>query len=313
MKEEIILSINPTYLCNLRCNFCYLSKEQLSSPKVISEQLLFEKLSLISTVRIIKHIDLYGGEIALINSEKLNRLLETIQFFFQGKINVITNLTVMNPRLLRDDIELSVSWDYSAREQYEHVYQNMLKLTSDFHILILASEKLLNLSDAELDKMIGLLNALPHLKTVEIKPFSDNAFHRQNVSFLDFEAWIKKWLQRKKDFRFEFINENRIKDSITKKYSAWSDEHLYITPTGDYAVLDFNEKNQEYFLPLTSFSDYEEWSVREKQKVSSNSYCGNCRYLGHCLSEHLQPVLNSGNSCNGFKNLLDWYQQESLG
>ena len=307
MKEEITLSINPSYLCNLRCNFCYLSKEQLSSPKVISEDLLIEKLSLISGQRSIKHIDLYGGEIALLSPQKLSRMLETIHFFYPGRINVITNLTIMNPRLLEDDIEISVSWDYSARDQYENVYRNMQALTSDFHVLILASDKLLNLSDTELDKMIALLNALPNLKTVEIKPFSDNAFHRQDVSFLDFEKWIMKWLQKKNIFQFEFINEKRIQDSLAKKYSSWSDEHLYITPSGDFAVLDFNEKNQEYFLPLNSFSAYEEWSHREKEKVSSNMYCGKCQYLGHCLSEHLQPVLNSGVSCNGFKNLLDWY------
>lgn len=306
-KDKITLSINPTYLCNFRCSFCYLSDEQLSQNKIIDHKILLEKLTEVSSRKIIDHIDLYGGEIALINSFKLTQLIETINLFTQNKINIITNLSSINPVFLRDDIELSISWDYKAREKHERVFQNMQSLNKDFHVLILASDALIRLHDNELDEMIDMLNSLPFLKTVEIKPFSDNLFHPQRTRFSDYEAWIIKWIHRSTKFKFEFINIKKIQSSLLKAYSSWSDEHLYITPDGDFAVLEFNDFNQEYFLKLSDLDEYEQWAMREKEKIRNNPYCGNCEFLGSCLSEHLQPVKDLSQSCNGFRNLLKWY------
>ena len=56
----MIVSINPSYFCNFRCDFCYLSTKQLGDQKQIS----FDKLDeLLSQVDNIEHIDLYGGEV----------------------------------------------------------------------------------------------------------------------------------------------------------------------------------------------------------------------------------------------------------
>ena len=54
------VSINPSYFCNFRCDFCYLTEEQLSDQKKIE----LEKLDdLLSQIPNIEHVDLYGGEI----------------------------------------------------------------------------------------------------------------------------------------------------------------------------------------------------------------------------------------------------------
>lgn len=312
MKDKIVLSINPSYFCNLRCSFCYLSVDQLSSPQTISDELLFERLSTVSAHRLIDHVDLYGGEIALIKPQKLKDLLNVIRLFYKDKINIITNLTVMNQVFLDEDITLSISWDFFAREQHDKVYQNMLELDKDFHILILASEELVHMSEMDLDLMIKKLNKLPRLKTVEIKPFSDNLFHPQAVTFLEHEEWLKKWILKINQFNFDFINIRKIEDSLKKRYSSWSDDHLYITPQGLFAALEFDKDNKEYFLELADFSAYELWTLNEKNKVQNNSYCGNCEYLGSCLSEHLQPVKNLDHSCNGFKSLLSWYRTQQM-
>jgi hypothetical protein len=168
------------------------------------------------------------------------------------------------------------------------------------------------MNDAELDEFIHLLNSLPKLTTVEIKPYSFNKFNTQEVTYLQHEEWIKRWIMRSGFFRFEFINLTRIKASLSRNYSSWSDEHLYITPSGNYAVLEFDEENREYFSELPNYEQYLNWIQKEKSVVESNSFCGGCTYLGSCLSEHLQPVYNIEYSCNGFKNLLDWYKTQEL-
>ncbi len=312
MKESINISLNPSYFCNLRCSFCYLSDNQLGDKLKLAPEILYSRLEEISLHRKIEHIDLYGGEIATLESNYLDSLLDTIRAFYRDKINIISNLTLVKPFLLREDVELSVSWDYFAREKFEQTYGNMLSLPKKFHVLILASDKLINMTDHEFEDFIRLLSALPNIQTVEIKPFSSNQHHPQKVSFRAFEVWVQRWLERKDQFPFEFINEKKIISSLDGEYSSWSDDHIYITPGGKFAVLEFDSLNREFFLEISSFDKYLKWIEDEKIKIQSNTFCRDCKYLGRCLSEHLQPVFEMSASCNGFYNLLNWWESERL-
>lgn len=310
--EHINLSINPTYYCNFRCSFCYLSDQQLGSSKRLDLKALTERLTEISCYRTIEHIDLYGGEVGLLPKTYLEDMLSTLKLFYKKPINVITNLSIVNPRFLEDDIDLSVSWDFSAREKYELVYSNMKSLTKPFHILILASDRLLNLSDGELNQFISKMNELPFLKTVEVKPYSLNPNKFQQANFKNFENFIIRWLKLRSSFSFEFINENKIKQCLSENYSSWSDDHLYLTPDGNWAVLEFDLSNREYFHELQGLNSYFDWADQEKKSVTTSPVCSKCDYLGHCLSEHLQKVESRDESCNGFYNLLKWYENAEL-
>ena len=313
MNNEIVLSINPTYLCNFRCKFCYLSPEQLANKETVGLECLFGILSEISAHRKISHIDLYGGEVALLNLSYIDGMFELLKVFYNEKVNVITNLSKVPQWLLRDDVEISVSWDYNAREMHERVFENMQNLPKNFHILILASDSLLKMPVTELEDFVNKLNSLKNLKTVEIKPYSQSSHNNEQLGFVEYEEWIKKWILKEDGFHFEFINKNKIQESLEGHYSSWSDNHLYITPKGKMAVLDFDSFGQEYFLELNHFSEYDQWTRNEKEKILKvDGMCSRCTYLGTCLSEHLKPVSRSDTSCNGFKNLLDWYKNERL-
>lgn len=310
--ESLTLSINPSYFCNFRCSFCYLSPEQLGSARLLDLNRLFTLLNEVSGHRRIERIDLYGGEIGLLKESYLHELIKMIRIFHSEPISVISNLSIVHPLFQGSNIDLSVSWDYTAREKHDLVYANMEKLTHPFHVLTLASEKIVNLNDQELDIFIAKLNALKYLQTVEIKPYSLNKFNVQSVSFSEYEKFLQRLLHRKNDFKFEFINEKKIRDSLAKVSSSWSDNHLYITPNGDFAVLEFDGEQKEYFKSLENFADYLNWTEAEKQKVNQSPICQKCKYLGHCLSEHLQYVTSLKDSCNGFQGLLNWYENERL-
>lgn len=306
--ESISLSVNPTYYCNFRCSFCYLSPQQLSDAKRISAEQLFRRLTEISTVRKIDRVDLYGGEIGLLRPEYFQELKNIIQIFYSGEISVISNLSVLPKFFMDSDIDLSISWDYTAREKCHEVYSNMLSLQRPFRILVLASDKLVNLAQSELDVFVGKLKDLKNLQSIEIKPYSVSRHNSDKNAFLGFEELVKRFLNYFPSSELiEFINRNKIEDSLNGAANAWSDDHLYITPDGNWAVLEFDEQNREYFKELASYQEYLEWIHQERDKVSTNVYCRQCKYLGKCLSEHLQVVQSDLEGCNGFKGLLDWY------
>lgn len=310
--ESISLSINPSYYCNFRCSFCYLSSSQLGDSARLESSLLFQRLSEISTVRRIERIDLYGGEIGLLRPSYFYELKKIIRVFYSDEISIVSNLSVVPDFFMDSDIDLSVSWDFSAREKYLTVFSNMQALQRPFRILILASEGLLNLQDQELVVFAEKLKSLKNLQSIEIKPYSVSLYNSQHNIFKDFEEFVKKFLILLQSSSIEFINKKKIEESLAGLSNAWSDDHLYITPKGKWSVLDFDELNREYFKELDSYDQYLTWSSEEKTKVSGNSFCKQCKYLGSCLSEHLQVVSKDQNGCNGFKGLLDWYASQQV-
>lgn len=305
---KVNLSINPTYLCNFRCKFCYLTPEQLSDANTVDLNVLRQRLGEVFGHGPIDHVDLYGGEVGLLNQPYMDELLGIIHDYYTGPIEIITNFYKMHPAFYRDDVRVSVSFDLMFRERYTDVLNNITLFPKDIHILMLASEGLVQ---TDPDFAIQLFSNLKNVKSVEIKPYSTNQANVHNVSFSDFEEYVKKWIEYPGEKNFQFINEKNIKRSLNKEYSAWSDDHLYITPSGKFAVLDFDEHDNEYFQELNNYEEYIKWAATEKEKVFANSYCNQCEYLGNCLSEHLRNVQSLENSCNGFKHLLDWYSERT--
>lgn len=300
MEEGLTVSINPSYFCNFRCDFCYLTKEQLGDPKLLD----LDKLDiLLSNLPEVKHVDLYGGEIGLLKEDYVNDLLSTIRKKFDGKINIVTNYSIVKDWFHNDDLTLAVSYDFEAREKSEQVFKNMLLSSKPIALLILASPKVLEMDVGEL---IQQLNMCSSITSVEIKPYSTNQANQHPVTHKDFEEFVKRFIDSEVDKNFDFINLDKIEDSLDGIYNAFSDDHIYITPNGKYGVLEFDLNDNEFFLELDSYEDYLKWTQKEKASNVS-SICKNCKYFGNCLTEHYRFVKDLDSGCNGYKGLLDWY------
>jgi sulfatase maturation enzyme AslB (radical SAM superfamily) len=296
------ISINPSYFCNFRCDFCYLTPEQLGDQKKIKPEKLDQLLFEVRMYDKIEHIDLYGGEIGALKKSYYDEILTVIRSHYSGSININTNFSKLDDRFLADNITLSVSYDFAAREKSDLVYQNMLLSTKPIAVLILASPEVLKM---DVDEMIKDLNIVRSITSVEIKPYSTNQANAHNVTHKDFEDFVIKWLESDVEKKFEFINLFNIEDSYNKLYNAFSDDHVYITPNGKFGVLEFDKNDNEYFLELPSYGSYQQWAYQEK--ITLSDICNNCKYMGHCLTEHYRYVKDLDNSCNGYINLLEWY------
>ena len=293
------ISINPSYFCNFRCDFCYLTPEQLGDKKKISpERLDF----LLSEVPKIDHVDLYGGEIGALKKDYYNEIIEVIRRWYSGPININTNFSMLDERFFDDGITLSVSYDFSAREKSDLVFNNMLMSPKPIAVLILASKKVLEMN---VDEMIQQLNMCNQVKSVEIKPYSINQANADNVTHKDFEEFVIKWITSPVKKNFQFQNIERLIDSYYGQYNAFSDDHIYITPNGNFAVLEFDDWDKEYFLELEDYDEYIDWCRAEKDALSE--ICLECPWYGSCLTEHYRYVEDLKNSCNGYRGLLEWY------
>ena len=309
--KKITISLNPTYLCNFRCDFCYLTKVQLKDRKVLDLAVLRERLSEIkASGYLVNHVDLYGGEISLLENcylEEMDQIL--FKEAADPTINVITNLSKVHPYFLKEHVDLSVSFDFEAREKHEIVLSNILTTNKNIAILMLASSELIALNTSH---MIETFSSIQNIVSVEIKPYSSNQANQHQVSDLEFEDFIKKWISSEKEKKFDFINEENIKLALQGRRNAFSDDHIYINPNGKISVLEFDQNGDEYFLELDSFQEYLVWTQLEKKRVYKNKICSDCDYLGKCLTEHYREVVNIKNSCNGFKGLLDHYKNHIL-
>ena len=115
------LSINPSYFCNFRCDFCYLTPEQLGDQKKIEPEKLNQLLSEVEDP--IDHIDLYGGEIGALKRSYYDQIIEVIRNWYTGPININTNFSKLDDRFFDDGVTLSVSYDFQAREKHELLFQ----------------------------------------------------------------------------------------------------------------------------------------------------------------------------------------------
>lgn len=297
------LSINPTYYCNFRCDFCYLTPEQLGDRNKIDLDVLDQRLS---EVPQINHVDLYGGEVGLLKPDYFYAMKDIIRKYYDDEININTNLSAFPDFFRDDDISLSVSYDFDAREKQQHVLNNMMNANKQLAVLVLASKKVIEMN---VDFMIDTFNMIRNVESVEIKPYSTNQANQQNVSHKDFEDFVLKWIEHPRRFEFHFENSARITDCLLGHYNAFSDDHVYITPNGKFGVLEFDKNDNEYFLELDSYNDYIKWTQKEKEDNVSD-ICRTCDYYGKCLTEHYRYVKDLINGCNGYKGLLDYARME---
>lgn len=304
----MIVSLNPWYYCNFSCSFCYLTPAQLSDKTILSLERVEVLLRDLMWREKITHVDIYGGEVLLLPADYLNDLKVILKKLGIKSFSIITNLSLLTDAVFDDEFHLTISYDFGAREKSDVVLNNIFSLPRSYSILTLASRGFLDTVTP--DEYVNTLNMLAGMEIAEIKPYSSNQANNDPVSYKEFEEFVWAVLNHPQR-KFELENEHVLEDAFSSEgRNAFSDDHIYITPNGKYAVLDFDDDDNELFLELESYADYRAWCDGEKKRIAGNTFCGACEYKGSCLSEHLRTVKSVENSCNGFYGLLKLWEVE---
>ncbi len=299
----MFVSLAPSYHCNFNCPWCYLSTEQLRNKDKIDLAVLDNKLGNLGHI---EQVDIYGGEPGTLPPAYAKDMINII-CKHTDKINVISNLSVIPDWYYLPEItSIGVSYDWDQREQHNKVLTNMILIQRSVAVLMLATEKLIKVDPC---LIATTFNNIGNIQSLEIKPYSQNQFNSFDMNFRHYEEWIKRWINLDQTgfLKFQLQNTDILERSVTKEYNAYSDNHLYIDPYGNYSVLDFDLNDKEYFRVIKDLAEYKLWCNKERTMVESNKFCNKCKWVGHCATEHYRNVKSIDNSCNGFKLLLDWY------
>lgn len=292
------ISLAPSFHCNFRCPWCYLSVDQLRDKTLLSLEILDQQLTQAGPI---EHIDVYGGEPATLPVDYALDMLAVLKQH-TNNINVISNFSVVPDWFHRDDISISASYDWTFRQNHDKVLNNIIGFSRPVPVLMLATQELCQIDPREI---AAILNRINTVRSLEIKPYSTNQYNQHNMDWTVFEEWIKTWMSI--ELNFEFVNRQQLEKSVKKLYNAYSDNHLYIGPDGSFSVLDFDLNDREYFRKMKNLDEYRQWVQAEQRMVQNNKFCSQCTWQGHCATEHYRNVRSLDRSCNGFKNLLDWY------
>ena len=293
------ISLCPSFYCNFRCPWCYLSNEQLSSKRIINISELTNTINYINLFETITHIDIYGGEPTLLPVNWSIDLINLLRNITNAHLHVITNLSSSHHPLLFLSDTIGISYDFDKRQQWIKVREKIRVFPHKKHVVTLVNE-LHHIDD--IDAYIEDLMRL-NIDSWELKPFSVSKFNSSfKEDFSKFEIFVKTVIDKAPPF--EIINEI----NMNNVSSSFSDDHIYIMPDSKMYVLDFDENFQEYFKNVSTIEDFYLWTKKEFDEYTNNKTCSNCTYLGNCLSEHLK-VYN--NTCNGFPDLIKWYHERN--
>ena len=109
---------------------------------------------LLNDIPSIEYVDLYGGEIGALKKDYFYGLKDTVRKHYDNEINIITNYSMLHDGFYEDDVYLSVSYDFEAREKSDLVYENMLLSPVPIAVLILASPVILEKDVEEMETMM---------------------------------------------------------------------------------------------------------------------------------------------------------------
>lgn len=307
MKKPFIdnLSIQPTFLCNFNCNYCYLGNLR-NYADILDLRVLEQRIEEILNKYQIRNINLYGGEISLLKPSYLEELV-AICTRIGIKPTVITNLS--NDWIIGFCEERSLPLSISLNEERPYYKETLEKIKK------LRNKGNKNLSVVVLPSMLdkdysGLMSFYEKLGLdvffIQYHPsvHSCKSGAVYDININHFSNFLKGIISEKhrKDYEIKIINEDILNN---KDYNPLMPGFLFITPFGQYSTVLYQNgiERYEYF---NSLEEWEECCKKEYREYFLK--CNLCEYFGKCKAEHLEVI--GKKECSGLYELQKWYEEK---
>lgn len=299
------LSIQPTFLCNFNCNYCYLGNLR-NYENILNLRVLEQRIEEILNKYQIRNINLYGGEISLLKPSYLEELV-AICFRIGIKPTVITNLS--NDWIIDFCEERSLPLSISLNEErpyYKETLEKIKKLRNrgnkNLSVVVLPS-----MLDKDYSGLMGFYEKLGlDVFFIQYHPsvHSCKSGVVYDININHFSSFLKGIISEKhrKDYEIKIINEDTLNN---KDYNPLMSGFLFITPFGQYSTVLYQNgiERYEYF---NSLEEWEECCKKEYKEYFLK--CNLCEYFGKCKAEHLEVM--DKKECSGLYELQKWYEEK---
>jgi cyclic pyranopterin phosphate synthase len=280
------LSLNITDQCNFDCIYCPPHGENFIGCKTLCDLESVSSLIKLSTQYNLPVIRLTGGE-PLIYPDRVQRILETCQNHFGGKIILNTNGSLLQKNIymlkpFRYIFLLKISFDTLSAECFYSISRpkgNVFSFDSLLDNILVAKDQGFKI---ELNSVVNKLNASSIMDVIE---FSDkNEFDIKLFGVNSFNGIV--------NYNDIHINLNRIIDEIEKKYQKCIGERL----PGDRGIQMLKYRmTSGHFIWIV---DHSEESNYNKQPKIYSSICKKCTYYP-CVTGRFSITLRADGLLQG--------------
>ena len=294
MKQDIFVSIIPTFFCNRRCKYCY-QLDKVNDSTLLALDVCEQRLQSIIQYYNIDTISLFGGELSLLDEQYLDQLF-SICTKCCNTVNLNTNLT--NIKLLdiakRHNVGCAASYNHD-RADYKYVHNTIKslpprKLSID---TVLTSYYI----DYDFEKLLDEYEQLD-IVSVMFLPYSGSvANHCYTVTNKQLTNMLIKIYQayQRKQYSFTIAN-------FEIDYRRCSiDSNVFILPNSQFSSIQYDDNGHEYFYQYDIIEQLQQLMIKESLQFVD---CLTCQYYNTlCFAEHLK-YHNQDDECCGCKRAI---------
>lgn len=216
-----ILTIDITYSCPFKCNFCY-NKDKCNDSTLLDIKVLDNFLKK-NTDKFDK-IYISGGEPSLLPQSYVESIYLTVTKYTDTEI-LIYPISTSN---LIKNAKYNVSYDFIARPRVRESWIKLLDFPYPFNITTTLSPLVFKYYP---NKILQTFNMLKNLKKVEFKPYFKHAFSQFNIKSYEYGRFIKCVQESKLNLNYEVEFDSRFYGKEVNEY--------VLTPYGKLNIVQF--------------------------------------------------------------------------
>lgn len=320
MKKDITVSIMPTYMCNNNCYYCYLERSVRETRQAPLNRLtLKRRLEEIQRNYNISTVEVYGGDLSLLPPSYLSELINTYSKYIEDKDCAHFTMSDVGLALALGIKERNVNVSINPERLDFIVALNTIKKYPRVGAISVVTSRLL---ECPIDYVFKwFTNFRGELTLMPYNNYSPGAIvdYVSNYEYCSFVInFMQYYLNNRDKAKFKLTNITMLQDCIRGIYNPSMRNNIFITPSGDFACVDFDDRGYEYFH---TFNTLDKWASRCSQEdIDRASRCGICENFHCCMAEHFKrddQIRNwekfHGDICNGYKSLITWAKENLRG
>lgn len=313
VKKNITVSIMPTYKCKNGCNYCYLTEIDKESGEPCWNFLnkLYKKLNEVVKKYKITTIELYGGDLSLVQFSMLKEIVSICRCYCKN-IHVTWGDIEKAHELGFSDEQINISINPERRDFLDNVCK--IKKNPNLGAITVVTPTVLNFFEENILNWYNEFNG-----NITFMPFNNKSItpvsYVTNYSYSHFMIRILSYyFEHRSQYNFNITNIIMLRDCLKGLYSPAMRNNIFITPSGNFACVDFDDIGVEYFYAFPSLDLWEQRCSTEE--IDRVQYCGTCENYLNCMAEHFKTPsqiskygLELGDTCNGYPLLVQWCKE----